>query len=124
MRGNAAEIASLAGVESTISWVESLSVEGDVANIASELAREYRCVAAVTGAVDVVTDGERLVYIANGHPMMSSVTSQRPGMRMATWSRPARSGASYARVIVPEDDTLQESLVEMIQLPCWVHGNH
>jgi hydroxyethylthiazole kinase len=74
VRGNAAEFASLAGVEAKISGVESLSVEGDVANIASELAREYRCVAAVTGAVDVVTDGERFVYIANGHPMMSSVT--------------------------------------------------
>jgi hydroxyethylthiazole kinase len=24
--------------------------------------------------VDVVTDGERFVYIANGHPMMSTVT--------------------------------------------------
>jgi hydroxyethylthiazole kinase len=74
VRGNAAEIASLAGVESKISGVESLSVEGDVANIASELAREYHCVAAVTGAVDVVTDGERFVYIANGHPMMGTVT--------------------------------------------------
>jgi hydroxyethylthiazole kinase len=61
-------------VESKISGVESLSVEGDVANIASELAREYHCVAAVTGAVDVVTDGERFVYIANGHPMMGTVT--------------------------------------------------
>ena len=74
LRGNAAEVASLAGVEAKISGVESLSVEGDVANIASELAREYCCVAAVTGAVDVVTDGERFVYIANGYPMMSTVT--------------------------------------------------
>jgi hydroxyethylthiazole kinase len=74
VRGNAAEIASLVGVEAKISGVESLSVVGDAATIASQFAEKYRCVAAVTGAVDIVTDGKRLVYIANGHPMMSSVT--------------------------------------------------
>jgi hydroxyethylthiazole kinase len=67
-------IASLAGVEAKISGVESLSVGGDVATIALQFAREYRCVAAVTGAVDVVTDGVRLIRVANGHPMMSTVT--------------------------------------------------
>jgi hydroxyethylthiazole kinase len=74
VRGNAAEIASLAGVEAKISGVESLSVGGDVATIALQFTREYRCVAAVTGAVDVVTDGVRLIRVANGHPMMSTVT--------------------------------------------------
>lgn len=74
VRGNAAEIASLAGVESKISGVESLSVVGDAANIASQFAEKYHCVAAVTGAVDVVTDGVRSMHVANGHPIMSTVT--------------------------------------------------
>lgn len=74
VRGNAAEIASLAGVEARISGVESLSVKGDAASIASQLARKCRSVTVVTGAVDVVTDGSCFVHIANGHPMMSTVT--------------------------------------------------
>ena len=30
--------------------------------------------AAITGAIDLVTDGERAFCIYNGHPMMSSIT--------------------------------------------------
>ncbi len=74
VRGNAAEIASLAGVEAEISGVESVSVGGDVAAIAEKFASEQRCVAVITGAVDIVTDGVQTVRISNGHRMMSSVT--------------------------------------------------
>ncbi len=74
IRGNAAEIAVLAGVEATISGVESLGVAGDAPTIAAKLARQKHCVAVITGAVDVVSDGDRLVRIANGHPMMATVT--------------------------------------------------
>ena len=74
VRGNAAEIASLAGVEAEISGVESVSVGGDAAVIAEKFAREQSCVAVITGAVDIVTDGVRLVRVANGHRMMSTVT--------------------------------------------------
>ena len=74
VRGNMAEIASLAGVEAKISGVESLSVVGDAGDIASQFAEKYHCVVAVTGAVDVVTDGVCSISIANGHPMMSTVT--------------------------------------------------
>ena len=74
VRGNAAEIASLAGAEAEISGVESVSVGGNVVAIAREFAAEEHCVAVVTGAVDMVTDGVRLARVANGHRMMSTVT--------------------------------------------------
>ena len=74
VRGNAAEIASLAGVDAEISGVESVSVDGDTAVIAKQFATEQHCVAVITGAVDLVTDGVRLVRVANGHQMMSTVT--------------------------------------------------
>jgi len=73
IKGNAAEIAVLAGGRAEIRGVESLGVDGDVAALAVSLARERRAVVAVTGAVDLVTDGRRLVEIANGHPMMGKV---------------------------------------------------
>lgn len=74
VRGNAAEIGVLAGAEAKISGVESLGVTEDSAQIALRFARQYGCVAAVTGAVDVVSDGTRLLRVANGHPLMSQVT--------------------------------------------------
>ncbi len=74
VRGNAAEIASLAGVEAEISGVESVSVGGEVVTIAKKFAREQHCVAVITGAVDIVTDSVRTVRVANGHRMMSTVT--------------------------------------------------
>jgi hydroxyethylthiazole kinase len=38
-------------------------------------ARRNRAVVAITGASDVVTDGTRIVRIANGHPLMGRVTA-------------------------------------------------
>ncbi len=73
-RGNAAEIAALSGHEAKITGVESRGVDGDLSELATKFARRYRCVAAMTGAVDIVTDGARIFRVANGHPMMASVT--------------------------------------------------
>ncbi len=74
VRGNAAEIGVLAGVAAKISGVESVSVADDSANVAEHFARQYGCVAAVTGPIDAITDGARLIRVENGHPMMTKVT--------------------------------------------------
>lgn len=74
VRGNLAEIATLTGMESKIRGVESLGSTGDAALAASQFAKKFGCVAAVTGPIDVVTDGARLMRVKNGHPMMATVT--------------------------------------------------
>ncbi len=74
VRGNVAEMAVLIGREAKISGVESRNVTEDAAGVARQFAHEYGCVAAVTGAVDVVSDGTRLNRVANGHAMMGMVT--------------------------------------------------
>lgn len=61
IRGNAAEIAALAGAE------------GDEAVL--ELARKTGAVVACTGERDLISDGRRRVTLANGHPLMSRVTA-------------------------------------------------
>jgi hydroxyethylthiazole kinase len=73
IKGNAAEIAILAGGAAEIKGVESIAVCGDVAQLAAALARVTGSVVAVTGAVDRVTDGKRLVEVKNGHPLMGAV---------------------------------------------------
>lgn len=70
VRGNAAEIAALAGANSEIRGVESISVSGSAETLAEEFARASGTVAAVTGVVDTVSDGKRTARISNGHFML------------------------------------------------------
>jgi hydroxyethylthiazole kinase len=74
VRGNAAEIATLAGREAEIRGVESLATRETAAQLAREAARATGAVVAVTGAVDHVSDGGRVVAVANGHPLLASIT--------------------------------------------------
>ena len=74
LRGNAGEVATLVGVEAEVRGVESIGGGGDPAELAREAARALGVVASVTGPVDHVSDGERVVAIANGHPLMASIT--------------------------------------------------
>jgi hydroxyethylthiazole kinase len=73
VRGNASEVLALAGgaggrgVDATDSPEAALDA-------ARELARAFRTVVAVSGPVDHLTDGERLVRVANGHPWLTQVT--------------------------------------------------
>ncbi len=74
VRGNMAEMATLAGYQATIRGVESLGAAGDPAEVAGACARKFGCVAAITGRVDVVSDGTRVARVSNGHELMSRVT--------------------------------------------------
>ncbi|HPP74289.1 MAG TPA: hydroxyethylthiazole kinase [Armatimonadota bacterium] len=73
VRGNAAELAALAGITSEVRGVESMGASETPVNIAKRFASAYGCTAAITGAVDVVSDGSRTAQISNGHVMMSKV---------------------------------------------------
>ena len=74
VRGNAAELATLAGREAEIRGVESIAAADAAAELARAAARELGTVAAVTGAVDHVSDGERTLAVANGHPLLATIT--------------------------------------------------
>ncbi|MDX6748252.1 hydroxyethylthiazole kinase [Geminicoccaceae bacterium 1502E] len=75
LRGNASEILALAGEAGDLTrGVDSTVGSEAAAQAATALAQRAGCVVAVTGAVDLVTDGSRMLRIANGHPMMTRVT--------------------------------------------------
>lgn len=51
--------------------------EDDVAplvELAKQCAERYELVVAVTGPTDIVTDGERVVYVRSGHPWLTRIT--------------------------------------------------
>jgi hydroxyethylthiazole kinase len=76
IRGNASEVLSLAGEKSATrtKGVDSVHTVDQVADTARALARELGTILAITGAVDLITDGERVCRVMNGHEMMSCVT--------------------------------------------------
>ena len=74
VRGNAAEVATLAGRRAEIRGVESIGASNSGAELAEAAARELGCVVAVTGPIDHVSDGERALAIANGHELLATVS--------------------------------------------------
>jgi hydroxyethylthiazole kinase len=72
-RGNKGEVAALAGVESVVRGVESISASASTEEVAERFVKAWGCCTAITGAVDVVTDGTRIAHIGNGHEMMAKL---------------------------------------------------
>ncbi len=74
LRGNPAEVATLAGRDAEIRGVESIGATDAPAELARAAARKLGTVASVTGATDHVSDGERMISVSNGHPLLASIT--------------------------------------------------
>jgi hydroxyethylthiazole kinase len=74
LRGNAGEVATLVGAEAEVRGVESIASGPEPAALAREAGRRLGLVASVTGPVDHVSDGERVLAISNGHELLAAVT--------------------------------------------------
>jgi hydroxyethylthiazole kinase len=74
LRGNQGEVATLVGVQAEVRGVESIGAGGEPADLARAAARSLELVAAVTGPVDHVSDGDRVLAVANGHELLTAVT--------------------------------------------------
>jgi hydroxyethylthiazole kinase len=73
VKGNLAEIKFLVGLASDQKGVDSLDVGGAPEAVLT-LARAYGCVAAATGAVDYVSDGQGVWAVDGGWPELGRVT--------------------------------------------------
>jgi hydroxyethylthiazole kinase len=74
LRGNQGEVATLVGADAEVRGVESMSTGLEPAALARGAAKQLGLVASVTGPIDHVSDGERVIDVANGHPFLGSVT--------------------------------------------------
>jgi len=76
IRGNASEILSLAGGKSgtRTKGVDSVHTVDQAADTVIRFAKRLRTTFAVTGAVDLITDGKRVCRVLNGHEMLNCVT--------------------------------------------------
>ncbi len=74
IRGNASEVLSIGSSGIVTKGVDSLHEVDQVAEMAKTAARQTRSVVAVTGRVDLITNGSRVIRCRNGHPLMGKVT--------------------------------------------------
>lgn len=73
IKGNASEIAKLAGEDVMTKGVESTEVKADLVSVAKKLAKARKCVVVITGKYDIITNGEKTYIVKNGHVMMGSI---------------------------------------------------
>src|SRR6266487_4324034 len=74
LRGNQGEVATLVGLQAEVRGVESIGAGGEPADLARTAARNLGLVASVTEAIDHVSDGDRVLIVANGHELLAAVT--------------------------------------------------
>jgi len=85
LRGNASEIFSLASSGTKTKGVDSsLLVSADIIKAAKELALEEKCIIAISGKKDLITDGNQVFRVANGQPIMTKVTGIGCGLSAVT----------------------------------------
>ena len=66
IRGNAGEIAALAAWDWQAKGIDAGTGSGDLVAMAQACAQKYHCVVVLSGATDIVTDGQQVIRVHNG----------------------------------------------------------
>ncbi|HLZ20485.1 MAG TPA: hydroxyethylthiazole kinase [Smithellaceae bacterium] len=74
IRGNASEILALLDDSLRTKGVDSTAASNEALSAAQYLSRQRHCTVCISGEVDYIVSGDRVIKIANGHPMMTRVT--------------------------------------------------
>ena len=73
IKGNASEIARVAGENVVTRGVDSTEVNKNLSELAKDLALEKKCTVVVTGKEDIVCDGEKTIIVRNGTELMAKL---------------------------------------------------
>lgn len=75
IRGNGSEIMALVNADVKSKGVDSSASSSDALQSAKVLAKRTGAIVTISGAIDYVTDGERVEQLSNGSPMQTLVTA-------------------------------------------------
>ena len=73
IKGNASEVASVAGIDAQTKGVDSGEVKEDLKQIAQNLAKTKKCTVVITGKEDIVADSDTVYIVRNGDALMSKI---------------------------------------------------
>lgn len=74
IRGNASEIMALCNANAKTKGVDSTDSSDSAIDSAKQLAKETKSVVVISGQTDYITDGETILLVKNGNPLMARVT--------------------------------------------------
>lgn len=74
IRGNASEIMALFDEKTKTKGVDSAASSHDAVAIAQKISASNKCVVCISGETDYVVEGDKVIKIHNGHPLMTRVT--------------------------------------------------
>lgn len=94
VRGNASEVIALAGAGAGGRGTDSTVGVDSAAAAATDLARRTGGVVAVSGEVDLVTDGTRTVRVGGGHPLLTRTTGAGCALGALTAAYVASTGSN------------------------------
>ena len=121
IKGNYSEINALyyekyysVGVDADASLEQAF-----VSRTAVALARKYQAVILASGKADIITDGNRLVYVNNGTPQLATVTGT--GCMLGALCATYLTGAAKADG-VPGSKTEKSSVMDAVITACAVLG--
>src|SRR5690606_30463773 len=102
IRGNASEILALAGLGEGGRGVDATDTPDAASDAARALAERWGSTVAVSGRVDLITDGRGVIRIANGDALLTRVTGGgcALGAVMAAFLGAARSSGTDALAAV------------------------
>ncbi|UQS82045.1 hydroxyethylthiazole kinase [Bombilactobacillus folatiphilus] len=72
IRGNAGEIAALAGFDWQAHGIDAGGGSSDLTKIAQVAAQKFHCTILLSGATDIITDGQRVTKVSNGTPLFAT----------------------------------------------------
>ncbi|MFH1198748.1 MAG: hydroxyethylthiazole kinase [Candidatus Omnitrophota bacterium] len=73
IKGNASEIARIAGEQVQTKGVDAAEVESDLMHLAKKLAQDRNCTVVITGKEDIIVDKNKCYLVKNGDVMMTHV---------------------------------------------------
>ncbi|MFC1517725.1 hydroxyethylthiazole kinase [Candidatus Margulisiibacteriota bacterium] len=74
IKGNAGEIATIAGADAEVRGVESMGHKGDIKEMIRQVSKDHQnAVVVVTGATDHIGQGDKVTACKRGHEMMGKI---------------------------------------------------
>lgn len=74
VKGNAAEIKFIGGLDVRGQGVDSFDDGEDISEVIKKVAKKLNCIVVATGKVDFISDGEDIIKIYNGTSKLKSIT--------------------------------------------------
>jgi hydroxyethylthiazole kinase len=74
LRGNGGEIGALLRAGGTVKGVDAGEISPNLKSAIVDFAKTRKTVVVVTGQEDYITDGDRLLILRNGHPLLAAIT--------------------------------------------------